>query len=236
MEGFKHSGIRKLTVDVSKDEDVREAIDFIIEEEGKIDIVVSNAGGLCIGAITDITDAQATQAFDINVLALLRISRAVAPHMVARKTGRIVAVGSIAGEIPTPFNGLYCASKAALHAVVETLAMELRPFNVEATLVIPGSVKSKIADNHSKDFLLPPNSLFVHYLDRIVGRMYISQGKGSTPTTSFASYVVGKILSRRPPMYVRAGQWSSLFWFFSWLPRNWALSYMAKRIMGTTPR
>jgi 1-acylglycerone phosphate reductase len=54
-------------------------------------------GGL--GPITDVTDAQAAQAFDINVLALLRLSRAVVPHMVARKTGRIVAIGSIAGEL-----------------------------------------------------------------------------------------------------------------------------------------
>jgi len=152
MEGFKHVGIRKLTVDVTKDEDVREAIDFIVEEEGKIDIVVSNAGGLCIGPITDITDAQAAQAFDVNVIALCRLARAVTPHMVARKTGRIVAVGSVAGEIPSPFNGMYSASKAALHAVVETLAMELRPFNVEATLIIPGSVKSKIAENHKHLF------------------------------------------------------------------------------------
>jgi 1-acylglycerone phosphate reductase len=51
MEGFKHSGIRRLTVDVTNEEDVREAIDFIVEEEGKIDIVVSNAGTLCIGTL-----------------------------------------------------------------------------------------------------------------------------------------------------------------------------------------
>jgi len=236
MEGFKHSGIRRLTVDVTNEEDVREAIDFIVEEEGKIDIVVSNAGTLCIGPITDVTDAQAAQAFDINVLALLRLSRAVVPHMVARKTGRIVAIGSIAGEFPSPFNGLYCASKAALHAVVETLSMELRPFNVEATLIIPGSVKSKIADNHSKVFLLPPNSLFKHYLDRIVARMFISQGEGAMPTTTFASYVVGKILQRNPPLYVRSGQWAWRFWLMSWLPRTWMLQFMARRIMGPTPR
>ena len=51
MEGFKHHGIRRLTVDVTNDEDVRQAIDFIIEEEGRIDIVVSNAGCLCIGIL-----------------------------------------------------------------------------------------------------------------------------------------------------------------------------------------
>jgi len=234
MEGFKHPGIRKLTVDVTKEDDVHEAIDFIIEEEGKIDIVVSNAGGLCIGPITDITDTQAIQAFDINVIALLRLSRAVVPHMVARKTGRIVAVGSIAGEFPSPFNGLYCASKAALHAVIETLSMELRPFNVEATLIIPGSVKSKIAENHARDFLLPPNSLFKPYMDRILGRMYVSQGEGSMPTASFASYVVAKILKRNPPLYVRSGQWAWRFWFMSWLPRTWMLKFLAWRIMGPT--
>jgi len=232
MEGFKHHGIRKLTVDVSKDEDVRQAIDFIVEEEGRIDIVVSNAGGLCIGPIIDITDAQANQCFDVNVLALLRLARAVTPHMVARKSGKIVTVGSIGGEIPTPFNGVYCASKAALHAITETLSMELKPFNIDATLVLTGSVKSNIASNHSKEFVLPPNSLFKSYLDKIIARMYLSQGKGTMPTSDYATYVVGNILKKAPPLFVRSGSLAWRFWFLSWLPRTWVLGYVSKMIMG----
>jgi len=232
MEGFKHQGVRKLTVDVTKDEDVRQAIDFIVEEEGRIDMVVSNAGCLSIGPITDITDAQATHAFDVNVLALVRLARAVSPHMVARRSGRIVAIGSIAGELPTPFAGTYCASKAALHVITETLSMELAPFNVKATLVLPGSVKSNISTNHQKDFLLPPNSLFKSYLNKIVGRMFVSQGDGTMATDKFAEHVVGKLLCDRPPLFLRGGQWSMWFWFLGWLPRTWVLNILAKRFMG----
>jgi len=236
MEGFKHQGIRRLTVDVTDDEDVRQAVDFIIEEEGRIDMVVSNAGGLCIGPVIDITDAQAKQVFDVNVLALLRVARAVVPHMVRRKQGSIVVVGSVSAEFPTPFSGVYCASKAALHSITETLSMELRPFNIETTLIIPGSVKSNIAMNQKKNFLLPPNSLYKHYLDRIVGRMFISQGEGAMPTDKFASYVVGRVLKKTwsPLSYVRSGQWVMRFWFMGWLPRSWVLSRLAQRLMGPT--
>jgi len=151
-------------------------------------------------------------------------------------------VGSVAGEIPTPFNGIYCASKAALHAVVETLSMELAPFGVSATLVIPGSVKSNISTNHSKDFLLPPNSLYKHYLDKIVARMFLSQGKGSMATDAFADHVVGQIMKGEQksgvngPLFVRAGQWAWRMWLLGWLPRTWVLRFMSWRIMGNPKR
>src|ERR1700761_6279457 len=144
--------------------------------------------------MVDITPDQAKENFDVTVLGTLRLVRAVTPHMASRKSGLVVTIGSVAGELcviylhltrnyrtntardrPTPFNGMYCASKAALHSLTETLSMELTPFNIKTLLVIPASVKSNIATNHSRVFQLPPQSLYKHYLDRIVARMYMSQ-------------------------------------------------------------
>jgi 1-acylglycerone phosphate reductase len=116
MKGFSHPEICTLTVDVTKDDNVEQAVAFIIGEEGRIDIVVSNAGGQCIGTgpaslfslysnsqdlgpISDVTTPQATEAFDTNVIALMRITRVVVPHMAARRSGKIVAVGLVAGIV-----------------------------------------------------------------------------------------------------------------------------------------
>ena len=130
---------------------------------------------------------------------------------------------------------MYCASKAALHSVTETLSMELRPFNVQATLVIPGSIKSNISTNHQKDFLLPPNSLYKPYILKIVARMFASQEKGAMPADKFAEHVVRKVLGERPSLFVRGGQWAWRIWCMNWLPRTWVLSYLARRFMGARP-
>jgi 1-acylglycerone phosphate reductase len=124
LEGFRHSGIRKLTVDVLVEDDIKRAIQFIIAEEGKLDIVVSNAGALCIGTspprslstplthisipvssfivelsgpVIDINTTQAQECFDVNVLGTLRLARAAIPHMAAKKKGLFVTIGSVAG-------------------------------------------------------------------------------------------------------------------------------------------
>jgi len=236
MERFKHPAIRRLTVDVTNDEDVNRAISFVIEEEGKLDILVSNAGCLCIGPVLDITVDQARDTFDTNVFATLRLVRATVPHMVERKQGLIVTIGSVAGELPTPFNGLYCASKAALHSLTETLHMELAPFGIKALLVLPASVKSNIAQNHSKVFQLPPNSIYKSYIDRIVARMYMSQSEGTMPTATFAKHVVEKALMKSPPLYYRGGAMIWRWVLLAWLPRWYALRLIWKKVMGKSVR
>lgn len=124
---------------------------------------------------------------------------------------------------PTPWNGIYCASKAALHSVTEVLQMECKPLNVSVMLLSPGSVKSNLADNHSKIFQLPSDSLYNSYINQIVRRMHISQGPTSMPTDEFARQTVGKILSRSPPRYIRLGGNTATFAIFEWLPRGLVL-------------
>jgi len=234
MEGFKYPEIHKLIVDVAKDEDIREAIDFIIKEEGRIDVAVSNAGTMYTSPVTDTTDAQVAQMFNVNVVALIRVARAVTPHMVARRSGGIVAIGSSGAEIPIPFMGAYCAYKAALHTIAETLSMELAPFNVKATLVISGGVKSNISATSEQAFLLPPNSLFKGYLRHMSTLLTMNQKSFPTPTDKFAEDVVRKLLNARTGSIIRGGRSTWVFWLMTWFPRVWALSFMAKVVMNSS--
>lgn len=97
--------------------------------------------------LMDVPLQQAKLVMDTNFFGFLRICNLVVPRMAASKSkGLIVAVGSILGEIGTPWKGMYNSSKAALHAYTETLEMECRPFGVNVMLVVPGSVISNIAN------------------------------------------------------------------------------------------
>ena len=80
--------------------------------------------------------------FETNLLAPLALVQAAFPHMVRRRTGRIVNIGSVVGILPTPFAGSYCASKAGLHMLSDVLRMEVAPFGIDVIVVQPGGVRS----------------------------------------------------------------------------------------------
>ncbi|ETW77918.1 hypothetical protein HETIRDRAFT_107552 [Heterobasidion irregulare TC 32-1] len=228
MQGFTHAGIEKLTLDVKNDEDVKRVVEDVIDREGSIDILVNNAGVGCFGPVLEIPLDQIRDVFEANTFSILRVSRVVVPHMAARKQGLIVNIGSVVGEIPTPWAGIYASSKAATHAITQVLAMECAPLGVDVTLVAPGGVRSNISSSASPTFTLPPDTLYAKFLDNIIARMWASQSPQSMPTPVFAREVVAKVLQSKPPFYVTLGHNSTIFKVFKWLPRTWVMGYLWK--------
>ncbi|KAF9076052.1 oxidoreductase [Rhodocollybia butyracea] len=226
MESITHPRIEKLALDVTSDADVNRVVDHIIAKEGKIDIVVNNAGTGAAGPLLDQTMDTVQQVFDTNTYAILRVCKAVLPSMARRKTGVFVNVGSVVGDTPVPWNGLYSATKAATHMISEVLSMECRPFNISVMNVVPGSVRSNISTNMTQNFTLPENSLYLDFLPNIIKRINASQTGNSMPTETFAKLVVSRALSKRPPLRFTAGGNSMIFSFFRWLPRALVLGYL----------
>lgn len=183
----------------------------------------------------DITPSNVQEVFDLNLAGPHRLVRAVFPHMVARRSGLIVNIGSIVGEIPTPWIGWYCASKAALHSMTETLRSEAAPFGIEVLLVAPAAVQSNISANQVKQrggdtgvHILPEGSLYGDFVERIVARLYLSQTPGqSMPTERFTNIVVDRMEKKRPGGFLLAGGGAILFKILCLLPRwlaSWALA------------
>ncbi|CAE6370248.1 unnamed protein product [Rhizoctonia solani] len=186
ITSFTHPAIRPLIMDVTSDSSVQKSVEQVIEEVGRVDIVVANAGIPCHGPVLDMPIDQAKQALDTNVLGVLRLAQAVFPYMASKKRGTFITIGSVAGPTPTPWAGVYAATKAAAHAITETLQMEAKALSpdIYVMLVVTGGVRSNIASNSS--FILPPTSLFRAYLPNIVGRLQMSQTGPSMPTVEYA--------------------------------------------------
>ncbi|GJE86192.1 SDR family oxidoreductase [Phanerochaete sordida] len=236
MEGFAHPAIEKLSLDVTSDENVQDVVKTIIEREGRIDMVVNNAGANCAGAIIDVPLDSVQRTFDANFLSVLRVCKAVFPHMAARRSGTIVNVGSIVGETPTPWNGIYAASKAALHQITHVLWMECKPFDIDVVLLIPGAVKSNIANTAlSAGSLVPDDSLYKPFEPQIVNRVLASQGSSSMPTIEFSRQVVDSTLLPKPPRSIMIGGSTFLWKLFAWLPKTWVLNRLWKRFL-TVPK
>ncbi|KAF8807788.1 oxidoreductase [Phlegmacium glaucopus] len=223
---FGDNTIEKISLDVTSDEGVQNALNHIIEKEGKIDVVVNNAGVLSPGPLVEEPLDNVKQIFDTNTYSILRVCKAVVPIMAKRRSGTIVNIGSVVGEISTPWNGLYCASKAAANSISEVLSMELKPFNISVLHVAPGAVKSNISSNGSLRFGLAPDTLYSDFYSNMIERMNMSQSHYSMSTKDFAEQVVSKALQKNPPRYMSIGGHSRVFTLFKWLPRSFVLYYL----------
>ncbi|KAL3613422.1 hypothetical protein CASFOL_042685 [Castilleja foliolosa] len=206
-------------LDVSSDESVRHALSTVLERFGRIDVVVNNAGIQCVGPIAEVPISAIEQTFNTNVFGSLRLIQAVVPHMASRKKGKIANVGSVTALAPVPWAGAYTASKAAVHALSDTLRLELRHFGIDVISVIPGAIKSNIGNSALSSYnRMPEWKLFKQFEEAIRARASLSQGPKSTPTEEFAKKTVDAVLKERPPAWFSYGHQSLVMKIMYYVP------------------
>jgi len=125
-------------LDVDDDSSVRGAVDHLLAERGRIDVLVNNAGGGQLGPIEEIPLAEFRSIMETNFFGALRCIQAVLPSMRGQRSGCIINVTSVAGRIAVAPQGAYAAAKFALEAVSEILAQEVKAFNIRVAIVEPG--------------------------------------------------------------------------------------------------
>ena len=136
-----------LQLDVNDIRSVGAAIEEVIRREGRIDVLVNNAGIGIEGAVEDFDDDEVLAVFETNLFGVIRMTRAVLPHMRSQGGGTIVTVGSLNGKVASPFSGIYSASKHAVEALSDALYYELQPFGIRVVLIEPGGFETEIEAN-----------------------------------------------------------------------------------------
>jgi NAD(P)-dependent dehydrogenase (short-subunit alcohol dehydrogenase family) len=134
-----------LALDVRSEASVAEAVGRVLEQTGRIDVLVNNAGVSQPGAVEEVSVGQAQAQFDTNVFGVLRVTQAVLPTMRAQGSGRIINISSVLGQVAPPYLGVYASSKFAIEGLSEALRGELRPLGIWVSLVEPAFVKTKLA-------------------------------------------------------------------------------------------
>ncbi len=143
-----------LALDVTSDASVNAAVQQLMQREGRIDLLVNNAGfGVAAAAAEESSMAQAQAIFDTNFFGMVRMVRAVVPHMRSQKAGRIINIGSVLGFLPMPYMALYSATKHAVAGYSEALDHELRTLGIRVSLVEPAYINTPFDAN-----LLPPDA------------------------------------------------------------------------------
>ncbi|MCW6034266.1 oxidoreductase [Pantoea sp. JK] len=138
-----------LALDVTDDASVEAAIEELLRLEGQIDVLVNNAGfGVAPAAVEESSVEQAKHIFDTNFLGIVRLSRAVIPHMRRQGSGRIINIGSILGIVPLPYVALYAASKHAVEGYTGALDHELRTQGIRVSVIEPAYMKTQFEANN----------------------------------------------------------------------------------------
>ena len=143
----RSDGITMLTCDVTNDESVAKAVDGVLADAGRIDLLVNNAGIGLLGGAEESSTAQAQALFDVNVFGVLRVTRAVLPTMRRQQKGRIINLSSVLGLIPAPYSALYASTKHAIEGYSESLDHELRTFGIRVVLIEPAYTRTSFEEN-----------------------------------------------------------------------------------------
>ena len=140
MEPLRADGAVPLRMDVTDQESMAAGVATIIEAEGRIDVLVNNAGYGYFGAIETVSDSEARRQLEVNVFGLAALCRLVIPHMRQQGAGRIINTSSIAGRLVLPYGGWYHVSKYSVEALSDALRLELQPFGIDVSMIEPGGI------------------------------------------------------------------------------------------------
>ncbi|MEU8976240.1 oxidoreductase [Streptomyces monashensis] len=195
-------GVTFLDLDVSSDSSVATLVQQVIDRFGRIDVLVNNAGIGSSGATEESSLAQHQRVFDINVFGVIRMTKAVLPHMRAQGRGRIINLSSIYGLIPQPYMAAYIASKHAVEGYSESVDHEVREFGVRVLLVEPGGTNTAFEGNLAQpDTPLPVYAKQRRIVDQVVAKAVTG---GDAPTV-VARAITTAATTRNPRLRSTAG-------------------------------
>ena len=139
------SQFKLITLDVTNVESINSCIDNVIKKEGRIDVLVNNAGVGITGPVEEIPEEEIKNNFETNFFGPVNVIKGVLPQMRKQRSGLIINITSIAGYMGLPYRGIYSASKGALELITEAFRMELKDFNINMTNLAPGDFATNIA-------------------------------------------------------------------------------------------
>ncbi len=198
------AAVTMLCMDVTNSDSVEQALAEVLCREGRIDIVINNAGVGLAGPVETTTIEEAQWQMDVNFLGALRVCRAAMRIMRPQQSGCIVNISSIGGVIAIPYQAIYSASKFALEGMTESLRYEAAPFDIRVVLVEPGDHKTGFTER--REFTRASASDHSYQLDfeRAVGRMIADEQSGPAPE-AIGRLIQHIVNTRRPRLRYTVG-------------------------------
>ncbi|MGQ1784792.1 oxidoreductase [Saccharicrinis sp. GN24d3] len=198
MNELVWTGGKAVALDITNHNQVRAEIQKIIETEGRIDVLVNNAGYAVYGPIEEITYEKARQQFEVNLFGLAEVTKAVLPTMRSQGQGTIVNVSSVGGKVYTPLGAWYHATKHALEGWSDCLRLEVNQFGINVVIIEPGVINTGFA--HAMDQQLDDSIGPYKELKRIIVKMMQSTSKpGQYSEPTVIAVTISKAIKTKNP-------------------------------------
>ena len=219
-----------IQADVTDEEQIRRAVETVLQREGHIDVVINNAGFGISGAIeyTDTKDAQ--RQFDVNFFGMVRVNRTVLPIMHRQGYGRIINMSSVAAPIAIPFQAYYSASKAAVRTYSMALQSEVRPYGIEICVIMPGDIATGFTAARAKN--PAGDETYGGRISRSVAVMEHDETTG-IPAEKAGEFVAKKALQKKVPILCTLGGKYKVFVFLTRLLPTRTLVYLIGKIYAS---
>jgi len=219
--GQRDNGIHFIKMDVTDDQSVIDGVNYLNEQEDKIDVLINNAGIGMVGSGEDSTPDEMKMQFETNYYGPVRVMQAVLPSMRAQKQGHIINISSLAGLFGLPYRGVYSAAKFALNGLTESMRMELLQFGVHAVVLCPGDYATAIKTSRIR-VEKGDSSVYAEEFDMVHEKLNAELDHSGDPIE--VAQTAWKIINKRnpKPYYIS----SSLFQKFVihlryWIPGRW---------------
>ncbi|HVW97707.1 MAG TPA: oxidoreductase [Mucilaginibacter sp.] len=217
MADLAGMGIKVLKMDVTIDQDMTEGVEEIIKTEGRIDVLINNAGYGLYGAVEDVPLKDARHQLDVNLFGAARLAQLVIPQMRKQRSGTIINISSIGGKLANMLGGWYHASKFALEGLSDSLRNEVEQFGIDVVVIEPGGVKSEwsgiAADNLYK---ISGNTKYQHQVDGFTKILKKTAVKNADPIV-IVNLVRQAIAAGKPKTRYSGGYMAKLGLFMRWL-------------------
>jgi len=195
-----------LQLDVTDDTSVRNAINKIVEKEGRIDVLVNNAGYVLVGASEDLSSDEIKAVFDTNVFGVFRTTQAVLPTMRKQNDGRIITISSLSGFAGFPAISAYVSTKYAVEGFTESLRYEVSRFGIKASVVEPGIIKTQAMERAITAKRSKENSPYSEIVKTIKKGIESGMEKKGSPASVVAEAVLKAATEKNPEIRYPAGE------------------------------
>jgi len=222
-------GVNYISTDITKKEQIISAFKSVNELEGQIDVVINNAGMGVSGAIEYATQDDYNRIFALNVKGVIEVCQVAIPYLRETK-GKIINIGSVAGVLTIPFQAYYSMTKAAVAVLSESLRMELKPFKIGVTTVLPGDTKTNFTKNRTQPTIYE-DDIYHKRIANSIKRMEKDEQNGVSPLK--VSKVIARVIKKNyPPVSVTVGFNYKLFVFLKRLLPNRLVNYILYLMYG----
>jgi short-subunit dehydrogenase len=184
-----------IQLDVTDDISIERAVNYIVDNYHRIDVLVNNAGIAIAGSLEDTSLEEAKSQLDTNFWGPVRLCKAVIPIMREQKCGMIVNISSLAGIISLPFQAYYCASKYALEGLTAALRIELKPYNIHVSLIEPGDIHTNITKNRIIVTGTKRDSVYQETFNKVLNVIENGEKQGEVPLK--VAFLLEKIITSK---------------------------------------